>query len=185
MRTINQKHIVHAALIAALLLIGGFTASASATDTGKSPPVSAPGDASFSAADRLAIINLFGAYAQSYDAGKLDEFLSLFTDKVELKYMNGDKVVGEGLAQVTRAMEERVKAFKAAKIQRRHLLTSYAFTSQTDNEAGGRLYFQVLSSKDGGVPSVALTGYYEFTAVKKGNSWKFSRWIARGDQSLE
>jgi len=43
--------------------------------------VNAPGDASFNAADRLAIINLFGAYAQSYDAGKTDEFLSVFTDR--------------------------------------------------------------------------------------------------------
>jgi len=49
--------------------------------------VNAPGDASFNAADRLAIINLFGAYAQSYDAGKTDEFLSVFTEKVELIYI--------------------------------------------------------------------------------------------------
>jgi len=143
---------------------------------------SAPGDASFNAADRLAIINLFGAYAQSYDAGKTDEFLSVFTDEVELKYMSGDKVVAEGLAQVTQAMPGRVRAFQAAKMQRRHALTSYSFTSQTDNEVRGRLYFQVLSIQDGGAPSVALTGYYEFTAVKQGNTWKFSRWIAHGDQ---
>jgi len=97
--------------------------------------VNAPGDASFSAADRLAIINLFGAYAQSYDAGKTDEFLSVFTEEVELIY-------------------------------------------------SGRLYFQVFSITDGGAPSVAVTGYYEFTAVKKGNTWKFSRWIARVDQGL-
>jgi hypothetical protein len=58
------------------------------------PSVNAPGDASFNAADRLAIINLFGAYAQSYDAGNLDEFMSLFADKVELKYMNGDNYEG-------------------------------------------------------------------------------------------
>ena len=145
---------------------------------------SAAGDASFNAADRLAIINLFGTYAQSYDAGKLDEFRSVFADKVELKFMSGDQVAVDGLAQLTPAMTERVKAFEAAKIQRRHALTSYAFTGQTDNEARGRLYFQVFTSKDGSVPSVALTGYYEFTAVKEGNTWKFSRWIARGDQPL-
>jgi 3-phenylpropionate/cinnamic acid dioxygenase small subunit len=133
----------------------------------------------------LAIINLFGAYAQSYDAGKLDEFLSVFTDEVELKFMNGDKVAADGLAQVTSAMAERVKAFDAAKMQRRHALTSYAFTSQTDNEASGRLYFQVFSIKDDGVPSVALTGYYEFTAVRERKIWKFSRWIAHGDQSID
>lgn len=155
------------------------------TQSGNSPSVRSPGDTSFNGVDRLAIINLFGAYAQSYDASKLDEFISLFTDKAELKYMNGDKVAADGLAQVTAAMPERVKAFKAAKMQRRHSLTSYAFTSQTDNEASGSLYFQVFSSKDGGVPSVALTGYYEFTAVKEESTWKFSRWIARADQFFD
>jgi hypothetical protein len=102
-----------------------------------SPSVNAPGDASLNAADRLAIINLFGAYAQNYDAGKPGEFLSVFTDTVELTYMNGGKVVAEGLAQVTQAMPGCAKAFTAAKIQRRHALTSYVFNSQTDNEASG------------------------------------------------
>jgi hypothetical protein len=39
---------------------------------------SAPGDASLNAADRSAIIDRFGAYAQDYDAGKPDESLSVF-----------------------------------------------------------------------------------------------------------
>ncbi|KAB2937434.1 MAG: hypothetical protein F9K21_06030 [Rhodocyclaceae bacterium] len=59
--------------------------------------------------------------------------------------MNGDKVAAEGLAQATQAMQGRVKAFSAAKNQRRHALTSHVFTSQTDNEARGSLYFQVFS----------------------------------------
>jgi hypothetical protein len=36
--------------------------------------VNAPGGASLNAADRSAIIDLFGAYAQDYDAGKPGEF---------------------------------------------------------------------------------------------------------------
>jgi hypothetical protein len=48
--------------------------------------VNAPGDASLNAADRLVIIDLFGAYAQDHDAGKPGEFLSVFTDTVELAY---------------------------------------------------------------------------------------------------
>ena len=38
------------------------------------------GDRAFDAADRLAIINLFGAYAYTYDENELDEFRALFTD---------------------------------------------------------------------------------------------------------
>jgi len=48
--------------------------------------VNAPGGASLNAADRLATIDLFGAYAQDCDAGKPGEFLSVFTDTVELAY---------------------------------------------------------------------------------------------------
>jgi hypothetical protein len=144
-----------------------------------------PGDASFNAVDRLAIINLFGAYAQNYDAGKAEEFLSLFTGTAELKYLSEEKVVINGLAQVTQAMSGRLAAFAAAKIQRRHSLTSYAFTSQTDIEARGRLYFQVFSITDGGAPLVAMTGTYEFAAVKEGSTWKFSRWTAHLDQPVD
>lgn len=75
--------------------------------SGQARSVNAPGDASFNAADRLAIINFFGAYAQDYDVGKPGEFPSVFTATVELTYMNGGEVVAEGLAQVTRAMTEQ------------------------------------------------------------------------------
>ncbi len=72
------------------------------------PTLNAPGDASFNAADRLAIINLFGNYAQLYDAGNLEEFKSLFTDNVDIKLMERDKVVAEGLDQVTQVITEYV-----------------------------------------------------------------------------
>ncbi len=149
------------------------------------PTLNAPGDASFNAADRLAIINLFGNYAQLYDAGNLEEFKSLFTDNVDIKLMERDKVVAEGLDQVTRVITERVKVFAAEKIQRRHFLTTHAFDSQAESEASGHLYVLLLSSKDGGAPTIVLTARYEFTAVKQGTTWKFSRWIARADQGLD
>jgi SnoaL-like domain len=57
------------------------------------------------------------------------------------------------------------------------------FDSQHGNEASGRCYFQVFSSRDGGAPGVQLTGYYEFTAIKQNDSWKFSSWIAHIDQA--
>jgi len=42
--------------------------------------MNAAGGASLNAADRLAIINLFEAYARNCDAGKPGEFLSVFTE---------------------------------------------------------------------------------------------------------
>ena len=38
------------------------------------------GDTASDAADRLAIIKLFGAYAYTYDENELDEFRALLTD---------------------------------------------------------------------------------------------------------
>jgi len=143
-------------IIAAFMLAICVSAMAQEKAPAALPSENAPGDASFNAADQLAIITLFGAYAQSYDAGKLDEFMSLFADKVELKYMNGDNVVAERLDHVTRVMTGRVKVFAAEKIQRRHFLTTYAFASQTESEASGHLYVLLLSSKDGGAPTIVL-----------------------------
>src|ERR1700677_2670122 len=42
------------------------------------------GSVAFDVADRLAIINLFGAYAYSYDENRLDEFRELFPESPEL-----------------------------------------------------------------------------------------------------
>jgi hypothetical protein len=44
------------------------------------------GDATFDPADRLAIVNLFGAYAQTYDAARLDEWRALFADSAEVRF---------------------------------------------------------------------------------------------------
>jgi hypothetical protein len=47
------------------------------------------GDAPFDAADRLAIINLIGAYVQLYDAGRLDEWQTVFADAAEVRVLTG------------------------------------------------------------------------------------------------
>ena len=167
-----------------LIVIAGLAASQTFGQSETDNAANAAGDASFNAADRLAIVSLFGACAQSYDEGKIDQFLSLFTDTADIKYVYKNKTYFNGLAEVTRAFPERTKAFESGYIQRRHALNSYAFTSQTDNEASGRVYFQVFSTFEGGMPIVAYTGYYEFTAVKQGSTWKFSRWFARADSPL-
>src|SRR5436190_1358038 len=139
------------------------------------------GDSSFDAADRLAIINLFGAYARTYDAAITDEWLALFTDQAELRFVYQDKTLVNGVAECARANAEHAKAREAAKKRRRHALNSYVFSSQTGKEASGHLYFQIHSTLSGGTPSVTVTGSYDFTAVKQGNSWRFSRWIAHLD----
>ena len=140
------------------------------------------GDAKFDATDRLAIINLLGAYVQIYDAGRLDEWQTVFADAADVRFFAHDRVTSSSLAEI-RVILDRVVAGWGANDQRRHCVSSVWFTSQDASEASGRCYLQVFRVVDGGAPAVAITGCYEFTAIKQDNAWKFSRWIAHLDQT--
>ncbi|MGB9302383.1 MAG: nuclear transport factor 2 family protein [Mycobacterium sp.] len=137
----------------------------------------------FDAADRLAIINLLGAYAHTYDEDRLDEFRALFTASPELVLWFGGGDVSSGIETVMPLLRARKAAFQAENNQRRHALNSIWFTSQTATEATGRCYFQVFAIRDGGPPSAEITGCYEFTAVKQDGLWRFGRWVLNADQT--
>ena len=185
MRT--QMTLAAAALLAAVALLGWRTregkllcdANAQPSRREATHPV---GDASFKAADRLAIVNLVGAYCQACDAAKLDDLMSLFTDKADFKYVYRDKTRIESLAAFSRVLKERRKFYEHNKWQRRHVTSSHVFTNQSDREAEGRAYIHVFLSTDGGPPSAVCSGVYEFTAVRQGSVWKFSRFLCRQDQ---
>ncbi len=142
------------------------------------------GGVAFDAADRLAIINLLGAYAYTYDQNQLDEFRTLFTASPDLGLRLRDgTALSQGIDTVMELLALRKGEFAAQGNQRRHALNSYWFSSQTAEEATGRCYFQVFAILDGGAPSPDLTGCYEFTAVKDEGVWRFSRWFLVIDQS--
>jgi hypothetical protein len=141
------------------------------------------GNAGFDAADRLAIINLLGAYAYTYDENRLDEFRELFTESPELVLGHDGSEVSSDIETVMPLLQARKAAFKAENNQRRHALNSIWFTSQTATEATGRCYFQVFAIREGGAPSPEITGCYEFTAVKQDGSWRFGRWVLKDDQT--
>ena len=112
----------------------------------------------FDATDRLAIINLLGAYAHTYDEDRLDEFRELFTESPELVLGHDGDDMSSDIETVMRLLALRKAAFKAENNQRRHALNSMWFTSQTATEATGRCYFQVFAIRDGGAPSAEITG---------------------------
>jgi SnoaL-like domain len=141
------------------------------------------GNVGFDAADRLAIINLLGAYAHTYDEDRLDEFRALFTESPELVLWHGGPEMSSDIETVMPLLGLRKAAFKAENNQRRHALNSIWFTSQTGGEASGRCYFQVFAIRDGGAPSPEITGCYEFTAVKQDGAWRFGRWVLKADQT--
>ncbi len=150
---------------------------------GQHPPVDDVGGVAFNVADRLAIINLFGAYAYTYDQNQLDEFRTLFTESPDLGLRLRDgTAVSQGIDTVMELLALRKGEFTAQNNQRRHALNSFSFSSQGPEEATGRCYFQVFAIRDGGAPSPDLTGCYEFTAVKHAGVWRFSRWLLAIDQ---
>lgn len=142
----------------------------------------AVGSVGFDVGDRLAIINLFGAYAYTYDENRLDEFRTLFTDSPELVLVHEGHPLSADIDTVMGLLAARKASFKAENNQRRHALNSFWFDSQSATEATGRCYFQVFAIKDGGPPAPDLTGCYEFTAVKQDGAWRFGRWVVAIDQ---
>lgn len=103
----------------------------------------------FDVADRLAIINLFGAYACTYDGDQLDAFRALFTESPELVLLHdGDMLAGD-IDTVMSLLAARKQAFKAENNQRRHALNSFWFSSQSADEATGHCYVQGFAVKAG------------------------------------
>ncbi|MGB8388669.1 nuclear transport factor 2 family protein [Mycobacterium sp.] len=150
---------------------------------GHPAPIGDLGSVAFDVADRLAIINLFGAYAYTYDENRLDEFRALFTESPELALLHDGDALSEDIDTVMRLLAARKEAFKAEHNQRRHALNSCWFSGQTASEATGHCYVQVFAIRDGGPPIADLTGCYDFTAVKRQGRWRFSRWVVAIDQA--
>jgi hypothetical protein len=143
----------------------------------------AVGSVDFDVADRLAIINLFGAYAHTYDENRLDEFRALFTEAPRLGLLHEGSELSQDIDTVMSLLAMRKAKFKAENNQRRHALNSFWFSSQGPAEATGRCYVQVFAIKDGGPPAPDLTGCYEFTAVKQDGVWRLDRWVVAMDQA--
>ena len=141
------------------------------------------GWAAFDVADRLAIINLFGAYAYTYDQDRLDEFRALFTESPELVLLHEGQPLSSDIDTVMSLLKVRKSGFKNQDNRRRHALNSYWFTSQSATEATGHVYVQVFAIRAGGPPSPDLTGCYDFTAAKEQDVWRLSRWVVAIDQT--
>ncbi|KKC04945.1 nuclear transport factor 2 family protein [Mycobacterium nebraskense] len=146
-------------------------------------PIQGVGSTSFDVADRLAIINLFGAYAYTYDHNRLDDFRMLFTESPELVLLHEGQPLSADIETVMSLLAARKAAFEAENNQRRHALNSFWFSSQGADEATGHCYVQIFAIKGGGPPTADLTGCYDFTAVKQDGSWRFSRWVVGIDQT--
>ena len=95
------------------------------------------GESDFSASDRLAVKNLISAYAYHWDSGNVDEFLKLFTeDAISITYEAGKHVIGKiNDESAIEQARKRTGYFKTNKMQRRHMMNSTLFISQTEDRA--------------------------------------------------
>jgi hypothetical protein len=141
------------------------------------------GSTAFDAADRLAIINLLGAYAYTYDQDRLDDFRALFIEAPELVLLHEGRVLSTDIDTLMSLLRARKERFNTEHNQRRHALNSFWFTSQTATEATGHCYVQVFAIRDGGPPQPDLTACYDFTARKHDGVWRLSRWSVTADQT--
>ncbi len=140
------------------------------------------GGVTFNVADRLAIINLLGAYAFTYDNDRLDDFRALFTESPELVLWHEGQVLSSDIDTVMSFLKARKAAFNREGNRRRHALNSFWFSSQIATEATGHCYVQVFAIRGGGPPAAELTACYDFTASKQDGVWRLSRWAVTADQ---
>jgi hypothetical protein len=97
---------------------------------GQPAPIGDVGSVAFDVTDRLAIINLFGAYAYTDDENRLDEFRTLFTDSPELVLLHEGRALSADIETVMSLLAVRKAGFKAENNQWRHALNSYWFSAK-------------------------------------------------------
>ena len=150
---------------------------------GQPAPAGDVGSVAFDVADRLAIINLFGAYAYTYDENRLDEFRALFTESPQLVLLHEGRPLSADIDrrhEPARGQEGGVQGRKQPTAPR----AEFVLVLQPKRQRSDRtLFVQVFAIKDGGPPTPDLTGRYEFTAVKHDGAWRFGRWVVALDQT--
>jgi hypothetical protein len=93
------------------------------------------GDTTFDATDRLAVMNLIGAYGQSYDAGRLDKWRTLFTDSADVRFLNRSGVPSNTMSETIPLLEGWMSRRAAASTgTSRHVVNMFCFTSQDASE---------------------------------------------------
>ncbi len=164
---------------------------------------SIPGDTNVSLGDRFAIKNVVDAYALYWDSNQLDKFLDLFSDDaVDVSFgKNGEEVVTQVKSPLAiQDSKDRMIFFRENGMQRRHMMSSTVFVSQTDDHAEINQYAMLLSTNK--KPKVDANDelnsrevsydtriispiVYTFEFKKMGDLWRISRRTLRLDKPLD
>lgn len=130
---------------------------------------------SHNAADRQEIINALSKYTWGYDENDFALLRDSFTENAT----SGGVVSGTDIKWGPMAGREEIATVlegirETQTDQRRHNVSNFLFSKQTETEATFRCYLNLLAT-EGGVCKVVTGGYYEIDAVKDGDTWRMSR----------
>ena len=164
---------------------------------------SVAGDTNVSLEDRAAIKNVVDAYAFYWDSNQPDKFLELFLDDaVDISFgKNGEEVITQVKSPIAiQDAKDRMIFFSENGMQRRHMMSSTLFVSQTDDHAEINQYAMLLStSKKTKVDAtdelnsrevnydtrIISPIVYTFELKKTGDLWRISRRTLRLDKPLD
>ncbi len=131
---------------------------------------------SHNAADRQLIMEVTAKYAFGYDEADFELLADSFTENAT----SGGKVSGTdiawgpmtGRAEIVSVLEG---IRKSQPDQRRHCMTNFLFSKQTDTEASFRCFLNLLAAEGGTSRSVS-GGWYDVDVVKDTDGiWRMSR----------
>ncbi|WP_431324958.1 nuclear transport factor 2 family protein [Rhizobium sp. YTU87027] len=131
---------------------------------------------SVNAADRHLIIEAITKYAWGFDENDFSLVASAFSKNA----VSGGKVAGTEIAWgPMRGREEIVNALQGMRNsqtdRRRHCLSNFHFTSQTEDSATVRCYMTLLSAGDGKVSLVTVGIFDADLARLDRNDWLLTR----------
>ena len=156
-----------------------------------------------SVADQFAIKNVIDAYAFYWDSNKLDKFLDLFLDDaVGISYgKNGEQIIKQIKSPSSKQnAQDRMTFFRENEMQRRHMMSSTFFVSQSDDHAEIKQYAMLLSTnKKSNLDSTYEVNFqevryetkiispiiYTFELKKINGLWKISRRQMEFDKPLD
>ncbi len=127
------------------------------------------------AADRQLILDALSKYTWGYDEGDFALLGDAFTKDAK----SGGKVSGTDMKWGPMNGREEIVSIlegirKTQTDQRRHNVSNFLFSKQTETEASFRCNLNLVGT-EGGVSKVISGGYYDIDAVRQGDVWRISR----------
>lgn len=127
------------------------------------------------AADRQNILDALSKYTWGYDEGDFELLADAFTKEAQ----SGGRVSGTDMKWGPMDGREQIVSIlkdirKTQTDQRRHNVSNFLFSKQTETEASFRCNLSLVGTEDG-VSKVISGGYYDIDAVKQGNVWRMTR----------